>query len=127
PFADGAFDHVHASAVIEHVGSRAMQARFLAEAWRVARKGIFLTTPNRWFPVEFHAVVPLLHWLPAAAFRAALRAWGDDFLADEANLNLLSAGDLARLAAGAGIAAARVDGVALLGWPSNLILHARRP
>jgi len=51
PFADGAFDIVHSSAVIEHVGSAANQARFLSELWRVARRGLFITTPNRWHPV----------------------------------------------------------------------------
>ena len=30
-----------------------MQVRLLRELWRVARKGIFVTTPNRWFPMEF--------------------------------------------------------------------------
>jgi len=71
PFKDNSFDYIHSSAV-QHVGSRDMQARFLAELWRVARKGIFVTTPNRWFPVEFHTVLPLLHWLPPRLFRSVL-------------------------------------------------------
>ena len=64
PFADASFDYVHSSAVLEHAGTRAEQTRFLREMWRVARKGIYVTTPNRWFPVEFHTVLPLAHWLP---------------------------------------------------------------
>jgi len=51
PLDDNAFDIVHSSAVLEHVGSFANQAKMVAEATRVARRGIYLTTPNRWFPI----------------------------------------------------------------------------
>lgn len=63
PFADKSFDVVHSNAVIEHVGPRGEQARFVSELVRVAGSG-FVTTPNRWFPVETHCRLPLLHWLP---------------------------------------------------------------
>jgi hypothetical protein len=125
PFADRSFDFVHSSAVIEHVGSAVRQARMIAECARVARKGLFLTTPNRWFPVEFHTVVPLLHWLPPAAFRAIMRRTGRDFFAEEANLNLMSGESLRRAAIVAGADkrfAVEVESVALGGWPSNLLL-----
>jgi hypothetical protein len=126
PFPDGAFDHVHSSAVLEHVGSRANQARFLRELWRVTRKTLFVTTPNRGFPVEFHTVLPLVHWLPPATFRALLRRIGRAFFADENNLNLMTRDDICRAAASAGIGEAEVRSVALLGWPSNLLLVAQR-
>jgi ubiquinone/menaquinone biosynthesis C-methylase UbiE len=80
PFWDNQFDVAHSSAVIEHVGSRKNQSDFLCELWRVARSGIFVTTPNRWFPVEFHTALPLVHWLPSASFRALLRRVGHPFL-----------------------------------------------
>lgn len=127
PFPDGAFDHVHSSAVLEHVGNRANQARFLRELWRVTRKSLFVTTPNRAFPVEFHTVLPLVHWLPPATFRALLRRIGRGFFADENNLNLMTAGDLGRCVQAAGIDGADVQSVSLLGWPSNLLLAARKP
>ena len=60
---DGAFDVVYSNAVIEHVGGRERQRRFVREALRVGRR-VFLTTPNRWFPVEVHTRLPLVHWLP---------------------------------------------------------------
>lgn len=126
PFKGGAFDYAHSSAVIEHVGSRPDQVRFLAELWRVSRKGIFVTTPNRWFPVEFHSVLPLVHWLPPAGFRAVLRFLGHDTLAQEAHLNLLSCAHLRRVALAAGIGQPRVTGVRLGGWTSNLLLIARK-
>jgi len=126
PFADLSFDYVHSSAVIEHVGDRQQQTRFLREAWRVSRKGVFVTTPNRWFPIEFHTVLPLLHWLPPHRYRRMLTMLGREFFAREDNLNLLSPNDLARVADGAGIERARLDTVTLLGWPTNLILTARK-
>src|SRR5688572_7432184 len=63
PFADGEFDLVFSNAVIEHVGGREQQRRFVEESLRVARRA-FVTTPNRWFPVEVHTRLPLVHWLP---------------------------------------------------------------
>ena len=64
PFADAAFDIVHAAAVIEHVGAFERQSGLLRECSRVARRAVFVTTPNRWFPIEFHTVLPVVHWLP---------------------------------------------------------------
>ena len=63
PFADGSFDVVFSNAVIEHVGDPERQRRFVAEAIRVGRRA-FVTTPNRWFPVEVHTRLPFVHWLP---------------------------------------------------------------
>ena len=64
PFADGKFDYVVSNAVIEHVGGPAAAALMVTESRRVARRAAFHTTPYRWFPVETHTQVPLLHWLP---------------------------------------------------------------
>jgi ubiquinone/menaquinone biosynthesis C-methylase UbiE len=125
PFPDRSFDIVHSSAVLEHVGSREQQHRFVRELLRVARKGVFLTTPNRWFPVEFHTVLPLVHWLPAPAFRRAIRLVGHDALAREENLNLLGRGDLADVCAGLGCDV-RIEACRLFGWPSNLMASLRR-
>lgn len=122
PFADGQFDVVHASAVIEHVGSRTEQTRFVMESIRVARRVVFITTPNRWFPIEFHSVLPLAHWFPAAGFRAILRVIGQKELSEERNLNLLDRNDLRRICAPANVASFHVGGVRLFGWTSNLLL-----
>lgn len=126
PYPDDSFDYGHSSAVLEHVGSRANQARFIAELARVSRKGFFLTTPNRWFPIELHSVLPLVHWLPRPLFWSILRSTGRGSLADEAVLNLLGARDLDAAARQAGVADFRVETVALGGWPSNLLLVHKR-
>lgn len=78
PFEDGAFDVVFSNAVIEHVGGREQQQRFVAEALRVARRA-FVTTPNRWFPVEVHTRLPLVHWLPDALAHRAYDLAGKGF------------------------------------------------
>jgi putative flippase GtrA len=128
PFPDGSYDFVHSSAVLEHVGSFENQIRFIAECARVARKALFLTTPNRWFPIEFHTVLPLVHWLPKPAFRGLMRRTGRGFFAEEANLNLMTANEL-RTAARSALDPARFDievsSASLAGWPSNLLLLAR--
>jgi Methyltransferase domain len=126
PFGDGAFDVVHAAAVIEHVGSFARQCGFLRECSRVARRAVFVTTPNRWFPVEFHTVLPVVHWLPKPMFRGLMRRTRRGFFAEEANLNLMTARELGRAAAAVEGFASQVSFVFLAGWPSNLLLTMRR-
>jgi hypothetical protein len=127
PFEDGAFDWAHSSAVLEHVGSAQLQSKFLKELWRVARKGIFVTTPNKGFPIEFHTVLPLIHWLPAQLHRKILRGIGQSFFAEESNLNLLSRKDLCAATRGAGIDRFQIDSVSLAAWPTNLLLIAKKP
>ncbi|WP_202841170.1 class I SAM-dependent methyltransferase [Luteimonas saliphila] len=127
PFADGSYDWVHSSAVLEHVGSSARQADFVSELHRVCRKGVFATTPNRWFPIEFHTVLPLVHWLPKPRFRALLRRLGHHALALEENLNLLGRSELEAICRGLGLDGWRVDSVSLGMWPSNLLLVLRKP
>ena len=126
PFADRAFDLVHSSAVLEHVGSLGNQARMISECLRVARRGICLTTPNRWFPVEFHTQLPLIHWLPKTMCRQVFRWLGFDELAQERNLNLMTASELRAITGGFSGFYFRIAAATLLGWKSNLILFGRR-
>ena len=91
-----------------------------------ARRGVFLTTPNRWFPIEFHTVMPFVHWFPPSVFRGICKLRGLDVFASEDHLNLLSSSDLKELAAKAGMENFAVTSVTLIGWPSNLLLFARR-
>jgi hypothetical protein len=126
PFRDAAFDVVHSSAVLEHVGSLQRQLAFVQECCRVARKWVFLTTPNRWFPIEFHTVLPLVHWLPKRAFRALMRSTGYGFFADPNNLNLLTASELRDITKNVDGFLFSVSSVKLFGWASNIILTGRR-
>lgn len=125
PFQDGEFDVVHSSAVLEHVGSREQQAKFISELVRVSRRVVFLTTPNRWYPIEFHSVLPLIHWMPPKAFRWTLSRIGHDQLSREEHLNLLGAGDVRQICESLGLHHV-VSSVSLLGLPSNLLLTIRK-
>jgi hypothetical protein len=71
PFADGEFELGFSNAVVEHVGGLDDQRALVRELCRVARR-VFVTTPNRWFPVEVHTLLPLVHWLPRGAQPASL-------------------------------------------------------
>jgi SAM-dependent methyltransferase len=80
PFADGEFDLVYASSVIEHVPPARRRA-FAAEARRVGR-GLYVQTPAYSFPLEPHSLLPFAHWLPVAVRRRYWRvgaqgAWED--------------------------------------------------
>src|SRR6185312_11942751 len=79
PFEDGAFELGFSNAVVEHVaGGREGQRQFIGELCRVTER-VFVTTPNRQFPLDPHTLLPLAHWLPAGPRRDRLfRARGFD-------------------------------------------------
>ena len=91
------FDIVHSNATIEHVGSFKLQLKFLKECIRVSKKVVFITTPNRFYPIEFHSKKILIHFFPQKIFRSILSFFGDNFFSKEENLNLLSENDLIKL------------------------------
>ena len=92
PFADGEFDLVYCSSVIEHVAPPRREA-FAAELRRVGR-GWFVQTPAAGFPVEPHSLLPFAHWLPVPLRRrywkiGAAAAWEDIALLRRAELEAL--------------------------------------
>jgi hypothetical protein len=98
---------------------------FLNECFRVSKE-FFITTPNRWFFVETHTAIPLLHWLPMNVFRRILRLTGNEFLSEEKNLNLFSKSDLNSLVKSSDQISKinyKIRTIKTFFWPSNLILH----
>ena len=71
PFADGEFDLVYCSSVIEHVPP-ARRAAFASELRRVGR-GWFVQSPAFSFPIEPHSLLPGAHWLPVRLRRVYWR------------------------------------------------------
>lgn len=118
PFSTNQFDIVFSNAVLEHTGCRSSQAAFLKEVCRVGKR-FFITTPNRWFPIEHHTGLPFLHFLPSATYRAILAKTSYRYWADEAHLNIVS-GDVLRRMLPAGVKG-QVETVRLLGLSSNLL------
>jgi hypothetical protein len=64
--ADGAFDIAFSNSVIEHLFTYDNQSAMAAEVRRVAT-AYWVQTPNFWFPIEPHFLVPVWHWLPESA------------------------------------------------------------
>jgi hypothetical protein len=120
PFADKQFDIATSNAVLEHVGSPAHQELFVRELIRVARK-VFISVPNRYFPVEHHTAIPFLHYSDAG-FRSACRVLGKMEWTDEENLILMSRERLASLVPAGVTARIAHTGIALGPCSSNLYL-----
>lgn len=134
PFADQSFDLVFSNSVIEHVGSRAEQARFAAEIARVGKQ-YWVQTPNRYFPIEHHLWTPFIHWLPRGWQRAILRRFSVWQLVTNHDapqrafyinhylhsIRLLSASNLRTLFPGATIVRERFLGCtkSLIAWKTN--------
>ncbi len=118
PFGDKTFAIAASNAVLEHVGSARNQVFFVGELMRVARK-VFISVPNRFFPIEHHTAIPLLHFWDAT-FAAACRWLDKHEWAEERNLILMSKDRLASL----GPAGAVIDYTGLRFGPlsSNLML-----
>jgi hypothetical protein len=137
PFADQSFDLVFSNSVIEHVGSRAQQARFASETARVGKQ-YWVQTPNRYFPIEHHLWTPFVHWLPRPWQAAVLKRFSvwrlaTNFSTEQRefyvqhyldSIRLLAAPDLRTLFPGATVIRER-----FLGWTKSLVAwrDIRRP
>lgn len=123
PFGDREFDVVYSNAVIEHVGDFASQKRMADEVRRVGKRW-FLTTPNRWYPFEFHVRMPLISWLPPGLMHKAARMWGYDHVRrryhsgiDYSDVQLLTARQVRELFPDSLILKPRVTF-----WPETLVI-----
>jgi hypothetical protein len=121
PFVDGSFDIGFSNAVVEHVGGRDEQRRLIAEMVRTCHRS-FICTPNRWFPVDPHTLLPFAHWLPRRAWHAVLRLTGNGRWASVDALNPLSGAELLSFFP-AGISV-RLERQRMLGMTSVLIAIA---
>lgn len=124
PFPDGAFELATSNAVLEHVGSERAQFDFVRELDRVAKK-VFITVPNRLFPIEHHTGLPLVHYSDSA-FRVACGLFGKSEWADEKNLILMSKSRLRRLAPTGRRVVLGETGINLGPFSSNLYLFIAR-
>ena len=73
-FSAGQFDIVFSNSVIEHVGDWNQQWKMANEVRRIGKR-FFVQTPNRYFPIEPHFLVPGFQFLPVAVRIAMVRRW----------------------------------------------------
>ena len=125
-FKDMSFDIVHSNATIEHVGSYNDQISFIKEASRISKNHVFIQTPNRFYPIDFHTNLPLIHWLPKKIHRKILKFIGLNFYSIEENLNLLSESNLINICKKLDIKNFKIIKHKLLFMTSNLILVIKK-
>ena len=87
-------DLVISAATIEHVGSNDNQIKMIDNCSKLSKKIFVITTPNRFYPIDFHTKIPIIHWLPKKYHRKILKIIGLKAYSLEENLNLLSENDL---------------------------------
>lgn len=124
PFADREFSIATCNAVLEHVGDDERKRAFIGEMMRVARR-VFISVPNRWFPVDSHTRLPLLHFWPAG-FRFLCGHTSLAYWSTVDHLDFISADDLLRLMPAGSNARVRYSGLPLGPFSSNLICVVER-
>lgn len=115
PFAARSIDWVFSNAVIEHVGGWPKQQQFADEIRRVSARGYFVTTPNLYFPIEPHTLLPFYQFLPVSLQRRVV-ALSPGYVTTYEEINLLSAKNLKRL-----FPEAEVKSMGVPFWPNTLV------
>ena len=119
-FADNEFDVIFSNSVLEHVGDFDRQKMMMEEVRRVATR-YFVQTPNYYFPIEPHFLVPGFQFLPVTARAFLLQkcnlGWTERVADHEKatqvvlSVRLLSKKELVSLCPGAELYSERVCGV----------------
>jgi hypothetical protein len=122
PFASRSFAVATANAVLEHVGSLDNQVLLVNELCRVATR-VFISVPNKYFPIEHHTALPIAHY-QRHLFSAACRIAGKPEWARKENLIFMTRKRLWQLATPISNKNAAVGYTGLLMGPfsSNLFL-----
>ena len=115
-------DIVISNATIEHVGNYDNKKKMIKNIIKLSKKLFFITTPNRYHFLDFHTLLPLIHWLPKKLHRSILNLIGYKYLAKEENLNLMSLNDFKKMMSDLGYRNYRIYSIKLFYVKSNLIL-----
>lgn len=121
-------DLVISSATIEHVGNLSNQNKMIKNIISLTNKFFFVTTPNRFFPIDFHTKLPLIHMLPKKMHRYILTKIGLNEYALEENLNLLDFNTLEQLIKAQNIENFKIKifKIKLFGLTSNLLIFGEK-
>ncbi|HRQ82854.1 MAG TPA: hypothetical protein PKZ97_17215 [Azospirillaceae bacterium] len=101
PYPDRLWDLCHSNSVIEHIAGWKRKAAFARKVARLA-PAHYIQTPNYWFPIEPHYLLPDLlpavHWLPQPCRTWVLKRASLGGRYDETEVcELLTAAELRRL------------------------------
>ena len=118
-------DLVISNATIEHVGGELKQKKMIENIIRLTKKIFIITTPNRFYPIELHTKIPLIHWFPKSTYRKILKFLGLSFYANEENLNLLSANELKKMLDNQKITY-EIKFIKLMFFKSNIIIIGKK-
>ena len=94
----------------------------IKNAIKLCKKYFIIITPNRYYPIEFHSKLPLIHWFPKKVHRFLLSLFRQNFLSLEENLNLLSKKDFKEFMKKLNFQNYELKTVRFLLFNSNLIL-----
>lgn len=121
-------DLVISSATIEHVGSNDAQMKMIENICLLTNKYFFITTPNRFFPIDFHTKLPLIHMLPKKIHRKILNMISLKEYALEENLNLLDISEINKMLKNLNEKGFLVStyGIKLFGLTSNLLILGKK-
>ena len=122
PFQDNSFDIGWSNAVIEHVGNRDNQIRFVKEMLRTCGQ-IFFTTPNRKFPFDLHTKLPFIHWLPKKYFDKCLIFFGQKWASGD-YMNLLTKKDIVNICKEAGSKSFSIKRNRFFGFTMDFVICA---
>ena len=118
------FDNATSNAVLEQVGGTENQKFFISELCRVASR-VFVSVPNRFFPIEHHTALPFAHY-EDTMFHFVCRIAGKAEWSNEENLVLMTRKKLWQLTAPIGKSAAvGYTGLPLGPFSSNLYASPR--
>jgi SAM-dependent methyltransferase len=79
PFADKSVDFIFCNAIIEHIHKTKRQL-LAKEIQRVCKTGFFISTPNYWFPLEPHYLLPFFQYMPEIMKRFLLRWFSNGYM-----------------------------------------------
>lgn len=121
-FQDKEFEVVFSNSVIEHVGSFEDQRAMAQEIERVGKRYI-VQTPNRYFPIEPHVLIPFFQFLPLylkvfLATRTPDWGWKSSHIGELSTIRLMTEKELKSIFPGA-----RVYKEKFLGFTKSFILY----
>ncbi len=97
PYKTNFFSLSISHAVFEHIGSKNKKIFYLSELIRISEK-VFISIPNRYFPIEHHSNIPMLGYLPSNLIYKLLNFFNYNLFKNEKTLTFNSKRDFYNIA-----------------------------